>query len=460
MVDDALGTAGGQRITERAATDVAQGNIFDAFDEWQEHEFWPRLHKALGKSQGAHETGTKEFKVQIDVKSRSSLLRQDVQTGEVSEVRLLTKPGAPRKRHIGIRLPTGVSYRAGDYLAVLPLNPPEVVRRVFRRFGLTWDATITIDPSTTTSLPTGKCLALHDVLSAMVELGQPVTSRSVAALAKSIPEQSLRNELESRPSNEDFQKLNVTLLDLLEDYPSATFSLGQFLAAITPMRMRQYSISSTPLDRQSECSLTYTVLDALSKGSRQGQRFFGVTSTYLERLNVGDHIHVSIRPSRSGFHLPSNDQTPIIMACAGTGLAPFHAFVAERAIKKAGGIDVGAALLFYGCNQPDEDDMYREEFDRWEKDGVVDVRRAYSSTPEESKGCKFVQDRIWYDRQDTAELFQQGAEVYICGAGIVGSGVEDAMARIHMEYTGDEEKTARSWVQNLKGQRYWADVFA
>ncbi|KAL9479479.1 hypothetical protein ACSS6W_004265 [Trichoderma asperelloides] len=460
VIDDALANNGGKRITNRAAADVTQGNIFDVFDDWQDQKFWPQLSDASGNTSGSQEPGTKELKIQVNVKARSSLLRQDVQTGEVTEARLLTKPGAPRKRHIGIRLPTGLTYRAGDYLAVLPLNPPEVVRRVMKRFGLPWDTTITIDQMTTTSLPTGKPLVLYDVLASMVELGQPVTARSVSALAKSIPELNLKDELERRAAEEDFQKLNVTLLDVLEDYPSATFSLGQFLAAIPPMRMRQYSISSTPLDRQSECSLTYTVIDAPSKGSRQGHRFFGVASSYLERLSVGDQLHISLRPSRTGFHLPTDDRTPIIMACAGTGLAPFHAFIAERAIKKAGGKEVGEALLFYGCNHPEEDDLYREEFDAWQQSGVVDVRRAYTFKPEASNGCKFVQDRIWFDRQDTARFFQQGAKIYICGAGIVGSGVEDAMARIRMETTGVEEEVARDWVQKLKGERFWADVFA
>ena len=460
MVDDTLGNAGASRIIERAAADVTQGNIFDEFNNWQDNDLWPALHKLNGKTGDVGGTTQKELKMQVDVQTRSSLLRQDVQLGEVSDVRLLTKPGAPRKRHIAIRLPTGLSYRAGDYLAVLPLNPSETVRRVINRFGLPWDAAITIDPSTPTSLPTGRPCTVYDVLSGMVELVQPATSRAATALSKSIPETNLAHELETRIAQEDFEKSNTTLLDLLEDYPSATFSLGMFLASLPPMRMRQYSISSTPLAAESECTLTYTVIDAPSKGSRQGNRFLGVSSTYMERLNVGDRLHFSLRPSRAGFHLPTDDRVPIIMVCAGTGLAPFHGFVAERALKKAGGIEVGPALLFYGCNSPDEDDMYKDEFDKWEAQGVVDVRRAYSHEPEASKGCRYVQDCIWADRDDIAALFRKGARIYICGAGIVGAGVEKAMARIRAQATGDDEQTALDWVQDLKGVRYWADVFA
>ncbi|KAB8235836.1 bifunctional cytochrome P450/NADPH--P450 reductase [Aspergillus alliaceus] len=460
VVDEAFSNAGAERLTERLAADITQGNIFDTFNDWQDGQFWPAVRKLGGKSGGLEKATQKEFKIEVNVQTRSSLLRQDVQLGEVSEVRLLTKPGTPRKRHIGIRLPTGLSYQAGDYLAVLPLNPPETVRRVINRFRLPWDATITIDPSTVTSLPTGRPLTIYDILTGMVELGQAATGRATAALIKSIPDTRLAEELEKRAAQEDFQKSNVTLLDLLEDYPSATYTLGQFLASVPPMRLRQYSISSTPLASESECTLTYSVIDAPAKGSRQGYRFLGVASTYLERLSVGDRLHISLRPSRAGFHLPVDDRTPIIMACAGTGLAPFHAFVEERAIKKAGGIKVGPALLFYGCNSPDEDDMYRDEFDKWQAQGVVDVRRAYSHNPQASKNCKHIQDRIWADRDESANFFRQGAQIYICGAGVVGLGIEKAMARIRAEAVGEDEQTALKWVQDLKGDRYWADVFA
>ena len=252
------------------------------------------------------------------------------------------------------------------------------------------------------------------------------------------------------------------MLDILEEYPTATFSLGQFLASMTPMRLRQYSISSSPLADPNICTLTYSVIDApsKSKANKNGHRFLGVATTYLERLSVGDQVHVGLRPSRAGFHLPNDDSKPIIMACAGTGLAPFYAFAAERAIKKVGGIKVGPALLFYGCNRPDEDDMYKEEFDKWEKQGVISVRRAYTFTPEASEGCKFVQDRIWHDRKDAIEFFQKDAELYICGAGYVGSGVEDAMARIRMEQKGVDRKTADEWVKSTKGERFWADIFS
>ncbi|KAF5001118.1 hypothetical protein FGRMN_1229 [Fusarium graminum] len=459
--DDTLASKGATRLVKRAAVDVAHDNIFNVFDTWQSDEFWPALCKAAGKKGAPGQTkDLPELKVTIKTGHRSSLLRQDVMPAIVTDVSLLTKPGAPMKRHIAIRLPTGTTYRSGDYLAILPLNPPQVIHRVMQHFRIPWDATMIIEDGKSTSLPVGQDLPVHDILSGMVELSQPVTSRLVSSLVRCIPGEDQAATLKKRLDDNEFQKTTTSLLDLLEEYPEAAFPFGQFLAALPPMHLRQYSISSTPLSDPSVCTLTYTVLDAPAKGNRSGHRFLGVASTYMRRLMPGDHLQVGLRPSRTGFHLPQDDTKPIIMACAGTGLAPFHGFIAERALKKEGGQQVGPALLFYGCNSGDEDDMYRDEFDTWEKAGVVSVRRAYSAAPEDSHGCVFVQDRVWHDRRDVAEMYSKGAQVYMCGAGIVGKSVEQMFAKIRQQESGCNSEEAEDWVRQMKGERYWADVFA
>lgn len=435
---------------------MASDKILDKFDAWQENELWPALVKKFNTHSSGDSASAKALDLTIDVQSRSSLLRQETQLGEVTETRLLTSPGAPRKRHIGIRLPTGVECRAGDYLAVLPMNPPDLVKRVLGRFGLPWDAMITIDESNTTSLPKNTPISAHDVLASMVELEQPVSSRLAAAVVKSIPDEKEADILEERLKK---AAVSPSLLEILEDHVQAQFSFAQFLAAMPPMRMRQYSISSSPLQDPAVASLTYSVIDAPSKSGGKAN-FVGICTTYMERLKVGDRVHVSLKDSRAGFHLPADDSTAIIMACAGTGLAPFRAFISERAIKKANGIDVSPAMLFYGCSRPDEDDMYREEFDKWEQEGVVSIRRAYSRKPEESGGAKHVQDRIWEDREEVTALFKNQAQIYLCGAGVVGLGVEKTMARIRSEMSGEDEEAAQKWVAELKGDRYWSDVFS
>jgi cytochrome P450 / NADPH-cytochrome P450 reductase len=117
------------------------------------------------------------IQLEIDTSSRPSTLRQDVKEAIVLSNKVLTAPGEPEKRHIVLKLPTGMTYKAGDYLAVLPLNHMINIRRVLKRFGLPWDAMLTIKKGANTALPTEHPLSAVDILGAYVELSQPATKR-------------------------------------------------------------------------------------------------------------------------------------------------------------------------------------------------------------------------------------------------------------------------------------------
>jgi cytochrome P450/NADPH-cytochrome P450 reductase len=159
-------------------------------------------------------------------------------------------------------------------------------------------------------------------------------------------------------------------LDILEEYPSAVLSLGDFLAMLPPMRIRQHSISSSPLADPTIATLTWAVLDTPSKAA-DSKRFLGVASNYLSSVEEGDRIHVAVKPSHGNFHPPNDIENPVIMLCAGTGLAPFRGFVQERAMQIQAGRKLAPAYLFIGCAHPEKDALSGEELKQWEKEGAV-----------------------------------------------------------------------------------------
>ena len=81
------------------------------------------------------------------------------------------------KCHMEIELPTGASYECGDYLAILPLNSEKRVRQILAYFGLPWDATITLQTTGPSTIPTNTPLSAFDVLRSYVELSQPATKK-------------------------------------------------------------------------------------------------------------------------------------------------------------------------------------------------------------------------------------------------------------------------------------------
>ncbi|KAK6851876.1 cytochrome P450 [Apiospora arundinis] len=466
LVNEKLAEAGAERLAPIGLADVASGDCFTDFEAWEDEQLWPALAKRYGAAQSEEEPFlAASISVTVD-KPRLSTLRQDLMEAEVVDSRALTAEGEPVKRHLEIKLPSSSTYRAGDYLAVLPINPTVTVQRAMKRFALAWDASLTIKTDAQTSLPTNTPVSANDIFGAYVELAQPATKRNIATLAEATMDEKVKAELLKLAADDFATEIiakRVSVLDLLEKFPAVNLPLASFLTMLPPMRVRQYSISSSPLWNPSHVTLTYSILDAPSK-SGQGQ-YVGVASTYLSSLKSGDRLNVSIRPSHTAFHLPTDSETtPIICVAAGTGLAPFRGFVQERAAMLGAGRKLAPATLYYGCREPGRDDLYSEELAGWEKDGAVTVRRVYSRKPEQSGGCKYVQDAIWEDRLNVKTSWADGARLYICGSKAVGDAVTDVALKMHIAAQKKEgqdvtEEEAKVWWNELRNARYATDVF-
>ena len=263
----------------------------------------------------------------------------------------------------------------------------------------------------------------------------------------------------------------VSILDLLERFPTTvSLPFGTFLSLLPAMRPRSYSISSsTVTGKPNRATLTYALVDQPS-WANPSNAHVGVASSYLASLQPGDRLHVSVRKQTpaSGFRLPDPAvmaKTPIICVAAGTGLAPFRGFVQERAAllgQEGEGVVLDEALLFFGCRGPKVDDLYREEFDESQKQGAVDVRRAFSRVEgeegDEAKGCRYVQDRLWFDKEEVAGLWERGARVYVCGSRKVGEEVKRVLGRIVLGGEPSEEEITK-WFDSVRNERYAVDVF-
>ena len=198
---------------------------------------------------------------------------------------------------------------------------------------------------------------------------------------------------------------------------------------LPPVRVRQYSISSSPLWNPQRVTITISVVKAPALSGRD-EEFMGVATTFLDGLRPGDKVQMAVRPS-GAFHLPLDPSVPVVMIAAGSGVAPMRGFIQERALQKEAGRDVGKMTLFFGCRSPHDDFLYsKTDFDEWTKLGILEIRPAFSRDTQESEGCKYVQEyvtasfwlemvpvtrwvysRVWKDRAIISKWFDQGASV-------------------------------------------------
>lgn len=336
------------------------------------------------------------------------------------------------------------------------MNPDRLVRRAIARLGLSIEQEVTPDlpdlsiqahahagfsqieitTSAPTSLPVKKPISVYNLLSGYVELQQPATTRDLDILLKgknSPPSAQALKELLANYADTVFKK-RVSVLDILEEHKDIEISLSTFLQMLPPMRIRQYSISSSPLWNPQRLSLTISVVDAPPLSGRD-EPYLGVASTYLSGLRAGDKVQLSVRVSNAAFHPPADPTVPLVMICAGSGLAPMRGFIQERAQQKLAGREVAKSLLFYGCRKPTEDFLYGDsELKEWSALDVVDIRPAFSRSTGDSKGCHYVQEcvpksvpytcifnltvftpfsRLLHDQDDVMEAFNTGAKVRI-----------------------------------------------
>lgn len=302
------------------------------------------------------------------------------------------------------------------------------------------------------TIPTDVEISVSIVLASYVELNASATKKNVQTLISYAGDKA--DQVDASGSSQQ------SVLDILEAVPGLAIPFSVYLSMLPPMRIRQYSISSSPLKDPTIASITFSLAD---DGSNLHP---GVATHYLKTLQPGSTAQISIRKSPAPFHLPTDPSVPVVMICAGTGIAPFRGFVQDRAIKRSStsSTDLAPAVLVIGCRDPSIDAIHAAELREWEAQGAVKIYYAYSRKSEQSDDCKYAQDRLWREKDEMSRLFDEGAKVYVCGSSALGKGVNEVACRIavaNAEKNGKQVKMedVQKWWNGLRGERYAVDVF-
>ena len=343
-LDSVLEERGAVRLAALGTVDVAQGGVLADFEAWEDDVFWPAMQQKYGgpcRGDVCEPAEGQQLHVEVST-PQSPALRHHLYKARVEEVRVLSSSGASAKMHVEIKLPSHMEYAAGDCLAVLPRNPKETVRRALKYFGMTWDSVLTISSATTATatatiatataatLPTDVPISAVEVFGAHIELTQPATERDLVTLRDAAHDEAARNELArlaGEAFGEEIAAKRVSVLDLVERFPSACISPGVFLSMQPAMRIRQYCISSSPLWNPRHVTLTYCVEQPVVGGQRRSQ----VGSGYLSSLAPGDEVSVSVKKRHEVFPLADGlDCVPLIMVAVGVGMFMWPPFLDVR----------------------------------------------------------------------------------------------------------------------------------
>ncbi len=345
-------------------------------------------------------------------------------------------------RHIELSLEgSGLIYEPGDSLAVIADNPPRLIEELLSTLGFSGDEEVTIKDST---------IPIRDALRTELEITAPSLGflKAYAELANS---EDLAELLQANHQAELSEFLDTRqIIDIVREYPAA-LSPSDFGDSLRKLMPRSYSIASSPLANPDEVHLTVASVNYQAFGTEH----WGAASTMLvDRIAEGDNVSVFLE-TNPRFRLPANGQTPVIMIGPGTGVAPFRAFVEERAELGA----TGKNWLFFGDRTFHSDFLYQLEWQRFLKRGALHRMDVAFSRDQADK--VYVQHRIEEHAAEVWAWLQQGAAVYVCGdAKHMAGDVHDALINVVVSQGGYDLVSAESYLKDMRrAGRYQRDVY-
>jgi len=343
-------------------------------------------------------------------------------------------------RHIEIDLgDSGLRYQPGDALGVWYQNDPQLVKELVELLWLKGDEPVTVDGKT---LPLAEALEWHfelTVNTATIVENYATLTRSESLLPLVGDKAQLQQYAAATP-----------IVDMVRFSP-AQLDAEALIGLLRPLTPRLYSIASSQAEVESEVHVTVGVVRYEIEGrARAG----GASSFLADRVEEDGEVRVFIEHN-DNFRLPANPETPVIMIGPGTGIAPFRAFMQQRAADGA----QGKNWLFFGNPHFTEDFLYQVEWQSYVKEGLLTrIDLAWSRDQQQKV---YVQDKL---REQGAELWRwinDGAHIYVCGdANRMAKDVEHTLLEVIAEYGAMDAEAADEFLSELRVERrYQRDVY-
>ncbi|MGV8855018.1 MAG: diflavin oxidoreductase [Devosia sp.] len=357
----------------------------------------------------------------------------------VLENLVITGRGSSKQtRHVELSLlEAGLSYEPGDAPGIVGQNEPRVVAELLDCLGL--DAAEGLGETT-----------LGAALQTQFEIAA-ATPRFLSHWAELSGAAALVALAGPDKAGERVAYLQANhVVDIARLYPVTGLSGAALVAGLRALQPRLYSIASSQAAQDGDVHLTVSTVQYELHGSEQR----GVVSGGLARLGEDSAtlpVYVKANPH---FRLPGDD-VPIIMIGAGTGVAPYRAFMQERELRGA----AGRNWLVFGDRNFRSDFLYQAEWQAQLKSGLLSRMDVAFSRDGAAKA--YVQHRPREASRDVYGWLEEGAHLYVCGdakrmAPDVHQGLLDSVASAG----GMSPLMADTYVKALQRDgRYQRDVY-
>ncbi|KHE73002.1 assimilatory sulfite reductase (NADPH) flavoprotein subunit [Halobacillus sp. BBL2006] len=435
-IDKRLEELGGERIYERVDCDL---DFEEPASQWFEG-----VQQKLNDQNSSVEPQTSTLDhsaVDLPVYSRANPYHAEI----LENINLNGRGSNKETRHVELDLEGAqLAYEPGDSLGIYPENDSVLVDQLIEEMNWNPEESVSINKQ-------GDIRSLREALLSTYEITS-LTKPLLQKAAKLTKDEALHKLIESEDQNELKEYIyGRDLLDLVRDYGPWHGEAHEFLGILRKIPVRLYSIASSIKANPEEVHLTIGALryDAHGRGRT------GVCSGQCaERSQPGDRLPVFVQKN-SNFKLPENHEAPIIMIGAGTGVAPYRAFLEDREEEGAG----GKSWLFFGEQHFVSDFLYQTEWQQWLEEGILTKMDVAFSRDTDEK--VYVQHRLQENSKELFKWITEGAYIYVCGdEKHMAKDVQSTILQVLEQEGAMSKEEAEDYLNQLRKQkRYQRDVY-
>lgn len=358
----------------------------------------------------------------------------------LDKVRITGRDSDKEVYHLELSLEgSGLTYEPGDSLGIFTKNPAPLVEQILQKTGFEPEKKILLDEEKEVSVRSA--LMYHFEITV-------VTFDMLQNYFEHTQNENLKKLLGDNQKLDEYL-YGSDLLDLLEDFPF-DWNVNKLLEILRPLPPRLYSISSSMERVGEEVHITVSVVNFEKK---KRKRTGACSSNLAGEIDIDDEIPVYIEKN-PGFRLPANG-AKMIMVGAGTGIAPYRAFMQHR---ESLGM-MGNTWLFFGDRRFSSDFLYQAEWLKLrEKKHLERMEVAFSRDQQEKV---YVQHKLLENQKEIFEWIENGAFVYLCGdRRHLAKDVNKTLLEIIRTQGGISEEQAEKYLKNLKREkRFQVDVY-
>ena len=457
----------------------AREDIYQDFDDWKDKKFFKNLYQFFSKNyENNYEFYKKNYLLNEIVPKNISMdtmkvyelfisdkkeinnlniknYKQNIQNYlntkkakilNIEEMRQNNSNGSTLKVTFDLN-GTGIKYKVADNVLIYPKNKQEIVSRVLNKLKRDEENSyinykLPNSNNEAFNLPLPEGITLKEALTDYIDLSCQINKNILTKLSIYLSDNNQKNKVVEIIDDEnklsEFLSKNYNISDFIKEFDSLQISLQELIEIFPLINPRYYSCCSSFKKNNNVLEIIITLV---SWKGPNGDKRYGMTSNYFNDLFESKSFQkndefANLSFKESEFKFPFHLQTPMLMICTGSGIAPFISFLQEFDYIKNNNPNMNfETYLIFGSMNRKNDFIFEKELENFKKNGVLKEYFTAFSRDQEKK--IYVQDTLEhnFDKEKLENLIRKKVmHIYICGSVSMGNAVKKKLKEI----LGDE----------------------